>query len=182
MKASSQTMGRGPEQTGSGAGAGNTRQYLTPGGQATACRPHGHSLSMDTAKSSEIKGTALQAVKLSFLQSVVPGMLEEDIWPGASPRLRHPMWFIPIIAVCSTSQRGSAMACDMSGRGAVGPFISHSITWPTLLRETKKPAGASWWTFPFPVSKLLCVAALAGEPEALRKTWSQCMVTCLYRS
>lgn len=61
------------------------------------------------------------------------------------------------------------MACDMSGRGAVGPFISHSITWPTLQRETKKPAGAPWWTVPFPVRKLLRVAALAGEPEALRK-------------
>lgn len=71
-------------------GAGNAGQCLTPGGQATAFRPQGDSLAVDIAMSSEIKGTALQAVKLSFLQSAVPGMLEKDIWPGASPRLRHP--------------------------------------------------------------------------------------------
>jgi hypothetical protein len=71
-------------------GAGNAGQCLTPGGQATGFRPQRDSLAVDTAMSSEIKGTALQAVKLSFLQSVVPGMLEKDIWPGASPRLRHP--------------------------------------------------------------------------------------------
>lgn len=71
------------------------------------------------------------------------------------------------------------MACDMSGRGAVAPFISHSITWPTLLGETKKPAGAPWWTVPFPVSQLLPVAALAGEPEALREIWGQCVMTHL---
>lgn len=32
---------------------------------------------------------------------------------------------------------------------------------------------------PFPDSQLLYVAALAGEPGALRKTWSQCVMTVL---
>ena len=40
-------------------GAGNAGQCLTPGGQATGFRPQGHSLAVDTAMSSEIKGTAL---------------------------------------------------------------------------------------------------------------------------
>lgn len=45
---------------------------------------------MDTVKCAEIKGSALQVVKLSLLQTAAAGMLEEAIWPGAPPRFTHP--------------------------------------------------------------------------------------------